>query len=428
MPDVAQRLKSTTSGVKLDDTADLLAKLSAGLDQTGDTELAARFERMDVQLKAIDKIADKQKRDLAMEVFKADMDSLIATSAKEEADLAQAVNSIDMLAEQIGNDFEKLQQLDETELKMISDRQEELDRAKTAWFNRESKIKLAEDLLAEAKIEAGKSMRKRLMNAKFEESTSVFKRRAQETIDILGKRKDRVSIQLANVRARKSAAFDIYEQASKAITTMETKAHTVSADLSTAELELKGLTSGTQEYAAQEKKVSMLKEQMVKIEGEINVATSIRQSKERFAKSLGVHEVTQLKLQSNIATWIAALKADMEERIVEIESRLEAAKAMSDQDFASHIDKVGAKLDQDNVEFMAKAGRVSDQLMLERMEAQPDRMRKIDEVVVATAKAHIDTTNRLQALRQQSIEKYGIDPLEGSFLPGNNPAGAQPAA
>jgi hypothetical protein len=424
MPDVA--VKSPT--VKLDDTAELLTKLQAGIDQTGDAELAARFDRMEEQIKSAEKIADKQKRDLALEVIKADMDSLLATSAKEEADLAHTVNQLDMLAEQFGSDFEKLQQLNEAEQKLISDKEEELEAAKKAWFNPEAKIARAETLLAEAKIEAARQMRQRLMNAKFEESTQVFKRRAQETIVILGKRKERLAVQLANVRARKAAAFDIYEQAAKAVTTLEEKAAIASGDLSNAELELRGLESGTQAYAAQEKKVSMFKEQLIKLEGEINVATSIRQSKQRFSTSLGVHEVTQLKLQANIATWIATLKADMEERVVEIESRLETMRGMSDQDIASHVDKIGAKLDQDNAEYMAKAGRVSDQLMLERMESQPERMRKLGEVVAAQAKAHLDATNRLNALREESMRRYGIDPMEGSFLPSNNPAGSQPAA
>ena len=413
---------TATASVQLEETSEFLKRLTAETE-TGDAELAARFERMETQIKSAEKIADTQQRDLALEIIKADMDSLLAASAREEADLAMAVNDIDMLAEQIGSDFEKLQQLNPDEQALITEAEANLASAEAAWFNRDTRIETATELLAEAKLEAAKRMRKRLMSARFEESTAVFKRRANETIVILGKRKDRIAIQLTNVRARKGAAFQIYEEAAKTVTSLETKAHTASTDLGTAELELKGLESGTSEYARQEKKVSALKEQLVQLEGQINIATSVRQSKERFSKSLGVHEVTQLKLQSNIGTWIATLKADMEERIVEIESRLEAAKAMNDQDYASHIDKVGAKLDQDNVEFMAKAGRVSDQLMLERMEAQPERMRHLNEVVIAQAKAHIDATNRLQALREQAIKQYGIDPLEGSFLPNQGAAG-----
>lgn len=420
--------QATATAVKLDDSAAMLAKLTQSLSQSNDAELNARFEAMEKQATEIDKIADTQKRNLAQEVLQANMEALMAESAKEESDLAQAVNALDQLIVQFNSDFDQLQQLNEDEKKLISDAEARVAKEKARWFPSDAAIKTAEQDVEEAKVEAARQMRNRLMTAKFPDSTAVYRRRVAETIKILGIGKERVEVQLKNVKARKEAAFTIYEQASKTATELEQRARVVQTDLGTAELELTGLTNGTPEYATQEKKISMLKEQLVMLEGDINTATSVRSSKERYSKSLGVHQVTQLKLRSNIATWIADLSSEKEEQIVEIESRLETMKRMSDQDIAANIGKLGAKLQLDNAKYMAKAGQVSDRFMLDRMESHPGQMRDLNEIVVAQAKAHLDATRRLEVLRAESLRRYGIDPLEGSFLKDEQSQPAQPAS
>ena len=322
-------MPQAATSVKLDDTTDILKRLSVGLEETGSAELNARFERIDQQIKSAEKIVDAQKRDAALSVIKADLDTLLKDSNQEEADFATAVNSLDQLAEQIGGDFEKLQQLSVEEKQLVTDAEEKLKAAEAAWFGREAKVKLATDLLAEAKIEAAKRMRKRLMNAKFEESIAVFQRRSNEAIRILGIRRDSVIVQLKNVSARKAAAYQVLHDAAETIQKLEAQSHEVDQQLANAESELKGISNGTTEYAAQQKIVSDFKEKSTAINGQLNAAVTIHQSKERFALQLEVHEIAQTKLQNNITMWIAGLKSDMEERVVTIQSRLDAAKSMS---------------------------------------------------------------------------------------------------
>jgi hypothetical protein len=420
------------SSVKLDDTTAILARLNAGANQVGDAELNARFDRIDAQIKSAEKIADAQKRDAALAVIKADLDSLVKDANQEQADFAAAVNNLDQLAEQLGGDFEKLQQLNPDEQALIATAQAELDGVKNGMlvFNRAAKTKVKEDLLAEAKIEAARRMRKRLMSATLEDSIAVFQRRANEVLKLLTFRRDSAAAQVKSVGTRKQQAFKIMNEAAKAVETLETQCHDVDQQLVAAEGELKGLTNGTTEYATQQTVISNLKERSTTLNGQLNAAVTIHQSKERFALQLEVHELSQTKLRDNMDMWIAGLKSDMEERAPLIQSRLDAAKSMSVQDFASNLDQFAAKLDQSMTEFMAKAGKVSDDLSLKRLEAQPERMRKLSEVQKGQAQAHAAALARQDAVRAEFIQKYGIDPFEGSFLQGENvqPPAQQPTA
>jgi hypothetical protein len=417
------------SSVDLDDSTAILKRLAEVNTQTGDVELNARFDRVDAQIKSAEKIVDAQKRDIALGVIKADLDSLIKDSNRDEADFADAANNLDMLVEQIGGEFQKLQQLNPEELKLISDAQAALDSVKSGMlvYNREAKIKLRTDLLAEAKIEAAKLMRTRLRKASLDESIAVFQRRANEAIKILGVRRDNVIQQLKNVSARKAAAYAVLQSAASTIQSLEKQAAGVDADLLNTENELKGLTNGTKAYADQQQIVSDLKEKSTVLNGQVNAAVTIHQSKERFALQLEVHEIAQTKLQHNIEMWIAGLKSDMEERVVTIQSRLDAAKSMSVQEIASDIDKLGAKLDQSSTEYMAQVGKVSDDLRLRRMEAQPERMRALDEVRKGQAKAHHAALDREAKVREEFVSKYGFDPFSGSFLQGDNTKPVQQA-
>lgn len=414
---------ATATAVQLDsNTSDILKRLSASVAETGDAELNARFARVDEQIKSAEKIVDAQKRDAALDVIKANLDSLLKDANQEQADFAGAVSSLDQLAEQIGGDFEKLQQLNPDEQALIANAQADVDGVKNALmvWNREAKLKAKEGVLAEAKLEAARRMRKRLMTATLEDSIAVFQRRANEVIRLLGVRRASASEQLKNVSARKAAAYQILHEAAAAIQTLEGQVRDIDQQLAGAETELNGLTNGTPEYAAQQKVVSDLKEQSTTLNGQLNAAVTIHQSKERFALQLEVHEISQTKLRSNMEMWIAGLKADMEERIVTIQSRLDAAKSMSVQDFASNLDQLGAKFDQISTEFMAKVGKVSDDLMLNRLEAQPERMRKLAQVRQGQAQAHRATLDREDKVRSEFVSKYGIDPFAGSFLQGDN--------
>src|SRR5262249_39586066 len=140
------------------------------------------------------------------------------------------------------------------------------------------------------------------------------------------------------------------------------------------------------------------------------------QSKEKFAAELEVHERTQQKLRDNQQMWITSLRSDTEERVVTFRSRLEAQKAVSDQDVAKNLDELGAEADQRNLEFMAAAGAAPDRLRMEKIEKHPKRLQDVAAVQAAQAEAVAAIRTREAKMIQYFKEKYGIDPTRSSFF------------
>jgi cytidylate kinase len=114
--------------------------------------------------------------------------------------------------------------------------------------------------------------------------------------------------------------------------------------------------------------------------------------------------------------WITSLRSDTEERVVTFRSRLEAQKAVSDQDVARNLDDLGAEVDQRNLEFMAAAGAASDRLRMQKIEKHPKRLQDVAAVQAAQAEAVAEVRQREQKMIQHFKEKYGIDPTESSFF------------
>ena len=155
---------------------------------------------------------------------------------------------------------------------------------------------------------------------------------------------------------------------------------------------------------------------MEEFRGRRNQALVLFQSKERFAAELDVHEKSQMKLRDNQDAWITLLRSDTEERLTTFRSRLEAMKAMSDQEAAEKLDTLGSALDKSNVDFMAKVGSASDQRRMKMVESQPERIKRIEEARAAQAEAQAQIREREKVALGNFRERYGLDPLDSSFF------------
>src|SRR5262249_54844094 len=169
----------------------------------------------------------------------------------------------------------------------------------------------------------------------------------------------------------KVKAFEVKEQAARALEKLDGDLNQQEAALKREEEILPTLENGTEAHAEQTAKISSLRAKVEEIRGRRNTAFVLFQSKEKFAAELEVHERTQQKLRDNQRMWITSLKSDTEERVVTFRSRLEAQKAVSDQDVAKNLDDLGAEADQRNIEFMAAAGAASDRLRMPKIENDP---------------------------------------------------------
>lgn len=402
-------------------------------------EIDSAQKQLDESVKA----GDSERRRVQERVLTSTMDRLIKEAATEEIDLAKAVFGINTQLEQLGAEFSKIEQLSDAEKQMIADAQQALKDARDQrasadrkWIFKESAIETADALIKEcetgvqtAEVEARSKARNRLMKANMEQALQEFQRLVNKTIEIMEARRISEEQQIKLVGARKDVAYRIKEEAAKALRKIEEDLHAKEGDLQAAEEQLLGLENGTPEHSQQTTKISGLRADVETLRGKQNTALALFQSKERFAADEDVHLSTHQKLAANLMTWITSLKSDTEERVVTFRSRLEAQKALADQEAAKQLDTMGQKIDLNNTEFMAAAGATSDRVRMDKAERHPEQMKRLMEVQAARAKATAEIREREAKLIQYFKDTYGIDPTESSFFHySGGESGSQPDA
>jgi len=394
------------------------------------SELDTRIEEIEQKMEDAAKLRDKREREVRMKVLAGDLEALREDAEQEERDLAQAVFGLNTMLESMGMEYTKLNHPSEAELTMIAraekqvtDSQDRLAAAKRRRFFKGRAIADADEDVVRAKLalkqansEVKRQSRQRLMSANMEASLQDFMLRVEKTLQLMEQRKDEIEKQLRNITAKKTQAFSVKEQAATALEDLDQKLNEAEAQLRAEELELDTLVNGTQDHARVTEKISSLRTSVEDLRGRRNTAFVLFQSKEKFAAELEVHERTQMKLRDNQRMWITALRSDTEERVVTFRSRLEAMKAMADQDIAKQLDDMGDDIDQKNVEYMARAGAVSDNIRMRRMEKHPQRIAEIANARAAQAEAIQRIRERELKLIEQFKEQYGIDPTKSSFF------------
>lgn len=407
-------------------------KAVATLEDRSQTELDIESQFADIQQK-FDKAAEikeQHAREMRLKVLKASFDELRKDAAKEEQDLAQAVFGLNAMLESMGTEYAELAKLDPSEQKLIDTAQSDLQnaeakrrRAEHKWFFRQSAIKTADEELVrakrrleEAKSEARRRARQRLLSADMEASLQDFMLKVEKTIQIMEHRMHEIDLQLKAVSAQKEKAFQIKEKAARALEQLDQELNDQEAELRREEELLESIEANTEEHAAQTKKISDLRAAVETIRGKRNTAFVLHQSKDKFASELEIHEKTQMKLRDNQRMWITSLRSDTEERVVTFRSRLEAMKAASDQDIAKNLDDLGTEADLRNAEYMATVGAASDRLRMEKIEKHPQRIAAIAAVAAAQAEAVQQIRVREQAAIEHFKQLYGIDPTKSSFF------------
>ena len=394
------------------------------------------LDRINMLQEQMDKVAletkDAKVRDIKLAAFKAEFETLRAELPKEEEDLANAVMGLDALAQGFGADYEALQNASPDEIQMEQNAQAAVKTAegklaiaqarRLNWFGwkddaiaeARTEIEKAQQNIAETATAVKAKRRSRLMKANMEQSLQNFMVKVEKTIGIMKARIEAIKMQVAAVSARKGEAFRIKAEAAKALEVLDKELTREEAELDALEADLGTLINGSQEYVAQEQKISNLRVKVDDTRGRRNTALVLFQSKERFAAELEVHEKAQIKFRDNQIAWVTLLTSDTQERVVTYRSRLEAMKALSDQDIAANLDKVGVKTDQNNVDYMVKAASASDKARMVMLEAQPERLRHIAEAQRALAAIQAHIQERETNVIDDFHRRYGINPLESS--------------
>lgn len=418
--DVLEKLMNETTQA----VGKLEARASAGMN------IEEHFADIQKKFEDAAAIKDQNERNVRMKVLEADLEELRHDATKEEQDLAQAVFGLNALLESMGQDYAELGEFAPAEKEIIQKAeaelaavQEERRNAEHRLFFRQSAINAADQKvkdftqrLENAKLEAKRLARQRLLQANIEGSLQEFMVRVDKTIQIMQRRMKEIEAQLQVVSLRKGKAFEVKAQAAQALEKLDQELNKKEADLKREEDLIQTFVNGSPEYAIQTKKISDLRADVERVRGSRNTAFVLYQSKEKFAAELEIHERTQMKLRDNQRMWIASLKSDTEERVVTFKSRLEAMKAASDQNVARALDDLGAEADQRNAEYMAAVGAASDRLRMEKIEKHPQRVAAIAAVAAAQAEAVQQIRVREAAAIEHFKKLYGIDPTASSFF------------
>lgn len=406
-------------------------KSLSSLEQRPD--MTEQLSGLEDKFEEASKIKDQKERELRLKVLEADFRQLREACRQEEQDLAQAVFGLNAILEGMGRDYTELGKLNDAEQAVITQAEKELEAARQArteaeqtWniFGRrdkavaeaQQKIQQAEQQIEEAKREARRMARQRLMKADMEQSLQDFMHRVSKTITIMDGRMKEIEKQLKAVSLRKSSAFEVKQKAAEALEKLDAELTEIEANLRREEEIIQTLVNGTKEHAEQSEKVSNLRAAVEELRGKRNTAFVLFQSKEKFAAELEIHEKTQMKLRDNQRMWITSLRSDTEERVTTFRSRLEAMKAMADQDVAKQLDDLGAAVDQANAEYMAMAGAASDRVRMAKIEAHPERVAKLAQVQAHQAEAIQSIRMREAEAIERFKKQYGIDPTKSSFF------------
>lgn len=422
---------------------DLLEQLKSDTDtslnrikERDGQDLSSKIAQLENQLTDTAKIQNEEERNTRMNVLKAEFETLRTDLQDEEADLSQAVLGLNALMAEMGEEYTELQNLTDEEKKVITDAEENVKTAERkltrvedapGWrfifSSREKALRNARDVIektrqavVEAQAKQKAMARDRLMKANIEESLQDFLYKVEQTMKIMENRATQIQEQLDAVSLRKDEAFKVKEGSAKILEELDQKLNQSEAEMRSLEEEFEALANGSSEYVAKESEISEIRVKVEQLRGKRNEALVLFQSKERFAAELAVHEKSQMKLRDNQRAWITLLKSDTEERLITFRSRLEAMKAMSDQDVAQNLDNLGTAIDKSNVEFMAKVGAASDKQRMDMVESQPERIRRIEEARAAQAEAQARIREREQAALEKFRERYGIDPMDSSFF------------
>jgi len=373
---------------------------------------------------------DARLKEVKMRIIKASAEKLNEGVAQEERDLALAMTGLNELMARIGVDYSELEKPSETEKakvanaeKAVKEAEFGLMQAQKSWVFRarriadaKDKIQEAQKELADAKVESLKSARKRLMNASIEGSLKRFGVQVEKVVDIMSARYKDTLVQIGKVGKRLESTLQTKQEAAEKVKILDQQITNKEQEVLNAEQELASLTNGTPEYVAKEREVAKLRNEAEILRGDRNTAFAVLGSKDAFSSELKTHQIAQQKLATNHRIFVAVLKSDTQDRLVTFESRLEAMKNIADQQVAEQLNVIGTEIDCRNAERMAEMAAVSDKIREDMLKAQPERIRRLLNVLDAQA----EQITHMRQIEKEAIEeykrRYGMNLTAGSLF------------
>ncbi len=403
--------------------------LKAKIEKKAGGDIASKLDKIEAEIeKAVSE--NRSSEDIVSSIIDSNFDSLNGDVEATEEDLQELMLHLRSMLDSCGGEFAKLQELNDSEQKLIENATKEREEAEqeakdaegmsNAWnilFGyKNSKVRKTktdlnlriEDLKA-AEVEAQKRYRDRLKNADIGESLNRIISQVQGMVGIVEDMILDVDKQIVALKNRKELAFETKEKAAHIMADRKVDLEDVESRLKTSENELVELPNNSPEYTEQQKKVADLKELRADIKGKFNIALGIFQSKERFVDQIVVHLEAQTITKNNLKQLIGQLRSDTEERVTTYESGLQLIQSATAQEAASMYEEAGVKTDQKITEIAAKVLVGSEKDRIERVKKHPQRMTELHKVLVAMAEATAKYKEEDAKIMEQHSKKFGID-------------------
>ncbi len=403
--------------------------LKAKIEKKTSTDITSKLDKIEQEIEQA--VADNRStEDIVSGIINANFETLNGDVDATEADLQELMLHLRSMLDSCGGEFGKLQELNDSELKLIelatkareaAEREAaDAENLSSAWnilFGyKNRKVKSTkEDFekkvegLKNAEAEAQRRYRDRLKNADIGESLNRIISQVQGMVGIVENMILDVDKQISALKNRKELAFETKEKAARIMEERKVDLDDVEGKLKQSESELTELANNSPEYTAQEKKIADLKELRANLKGKFNIALGIFQSKERFVDQIVVHLEAQTTTKNNLKQLIGQLKSDTEERVTTYESGLQLIQSATAQEAASMYEEAGVKTDQKITEIAAKVLVGSEKDRITRVKKHPQRMTELHKVLVAMAEATAKYKEEDAKLMEQHSNKFGID-------------------
>jgi hypothetical protein len=347
------------------------------LDQLGDQKkvenLKAKIEKKkssDVLLK-LDKIEseiekaaqnNQNSEEIISNIINSNFATLNGDVDSTEADLQELMLHLRSMLDSCGGEFSKLQELNDSELKLVAAATEARNRA-------EIEAKDAEGMSDLWNILFGYKNRK-IKNTKVDFDKKIAGLKAAE--------------EEANRRYRdRLKNADIGESLNRIISQVQGMVGIV------------------------ENMILDVEEQIVALKNRKELAF---ETKEKAARI--IHLEAQTTTKNNLKQLIGQLKSDTEERVTTYESGLQLIQSATAQEAASIYEEAGVKTDQKITEIAAKVFVGSEKDRIERIKKQPERMAALHEVLKAMAEATAKYKEEDAKIVEEHSRKFGIDVSE----------------
>ncbi|MBK8709841.1 MAG: hypothetical protein IPN30_15350 [Flavobacteriales bacterium] len=436
------------------------------LDELGDekkvSELKARIQKKKASdvISKLDNIEseiesaaanNKSSEDIVSGIINAKFESLNGDVESTEKDLQELMLHLRAMLDSCGGEFANLQELDESELKLVASAKSKLEAAgrdltdangmSNAWnilFGyKNSKVnRLTNELAAseqgvkQAEQDANRSYRERLKNADIGDSLNRIISQVQGLSGVVEEMILEVEKQIDALKNRKELAFETKEKAAKVMESRKAELENLEALMKMEEKSLEELANNSPEYTEQQKKIADIRERRAEVKGKFNIALGIFQSKERFVDQIVIHLEAQTTTKNNLKQLIGQLKSDTEERVTTYESGLQLIRTATAQEAASIYEEAGVKTDQKITEIAAKVFVSSERDRIDRVKKHPERMTELHKVLVAMAEATAQFKAKDAEILKAHSDKFGIDVSEtfSSNHEGTGGAPTRPAA